>query len=159
MSAVLQAACPAIRPLAETDIRRVMTIERRAYQFPWSEAIFYDCLRVGYGCWALEYEARLAAYGVMSVSAGEAHILNLCVDPDYQRIGLGRRLLLHLLRAARRHNANTSFIEVRPSNFAAIRLYLDNGFAEVGARRNYYQTSYGREDALILARTVTGADA
>lgn len=159
MSAVLQAACPAIRPLSETDIRQVMAIERRAYQFPWSEAIFYDCLRVGYGCWALEYEARLAAYGVMSVSAGEAHILNLCVDPDYQRIGLGRRLLLHLLRAARRHNANTSFIEVRPSNFAAIRLYLDHGFAEVGARRNYYQTSYGREDALILARTVTGADA
>ncbi len=158
MSAVIKAAPCLIRPLAETDLGRVMAIEQRAYQFPWRKAIFQDCLRVGYGCWALEYDQALTAYGVMSVSAGEAHILNLCVDPDYQRIGLGRRLLLHLLQAARRHNANTSFIEVRPTNFAAIKLYLANGFAEVGARRNYYPARRGREDALILARTLTGVD-
>lgn len=153
MSAVIKEGECYIRPMQGEDIAAIMEIETRAYEFPWSEVIFQDCLRVGYCCWVLERDDELVAYGVMSVAVGESHILNLCVNPDYQAIGLGRMLLIHLLEVAQSHNANMTFLEVRPSNFSAIKLYLGMGFDEIGLRRNYYPAKAGREDALIFART------
>lgn len=158
MSAVIKEASLHIRPMSEEDFEFVMDIEKRVYDFPWSETIFQDCLRVGYCCWVLEHDDVLVAYGVMSVAVGESHILNLCVHPDYQSIGLGKMLLTHLLDLTQEHNASMTFLEVRPSNFAAIKLYLDMGFDEIGMRRNYYPAKIGREDALILARTVLRDD-
>ena len=87
----------------------------------------------------------------MSVAAGESHILNLSVDPDMQRRGVGTRLMKHFVQLARRHNADTVMLEVRPSNAGAVRLYEKLGFNEVGVRRNYYPAPDGREDALLLA--------
>jgi [ribosomal protein S18]-alanine N-acetyltransferase len=158
MSAVIKEAECHIRPMSEEDIELIMDIEKCVYDFPWTETIFQDCLRVGYCCWILERGDNLVAYGVMSVAVGESHILNLCVHPDYQSIGLGRMLLMHLLELAQEHNANMTFLEVRPSNFTAIKLYLDSGFDEIGMRRDYYPAKMGREDALILARTVLRDD-
>lgn len=153
MSTVIKEAEFVIRQMSEEDFELIMDIEKCVYDFPWSETIFQDCLRVGYCCWVLERGRVLLAYGVMSVAGGESHILNLCVHPDHQSIGLGKMLLMHLLDLSLEHNANMTFLEVRPSNFAAISLYLDMGFDEIGMRRNYYPTKIGREDALILART------
>jgi [ribosomal protein S18]-alanine N-acetyltransferase len=153
VSAVVKDAELYIRPMQEEDVDHIMAIETRAYEFPWSNTIFQDCLRVGYCSWVLERDGALAAYGVMSVAVGESHILNLCVDPDYQSLGLGRMLLTRLLEVAQDHDANMTFLEVRPSNFAAIKLYLDMGFDEIGMRRNYYPAKMGREDALIFAKS------
>ena len=94
----------------------------------------------------------------MSVAVGESHILNLCVHPDHQSKGLGTMLLVHLLQIAVERNANMTFLEVRPSNFSAIKMYVGQGFDEIGVRRNYYPAKIGREDALILARTVVRGD-
>jgi [ribosomal protein S18]-alanine N-acetyltransferase len=137
--------------MREADLPQVMEIERRAYAFCWTEGIFRDCLRVGYACWLVELEGQIQAYGVMSVGAGEAHILNLCVSPAVRRQGYGRKVLSHLLNLARRMRADTALLEVRPSNEAALRLYRSIGFNEVGIRRDYYPDHNGREDALILA--------
>ncbi|MCB1744924.1 MAG: ribosomal protein S18-alanine N-acetyltransferase [Gammaproteobacteria bacterium] len=142
----------ALRPMLETDVLNVLKVERAAYQFPWSEGIFRDCLRVGYCCWVLEFDSRIRGFGIMQVVAGEAHILNLCIDPSLHNRGLGRRLLEQLLQLAARHRANTTFLEVRPSNPAARRLYANAGFNEVGTRRGYYPAAHGREDAIIMAR-------
>jgi ribosomal-protein-alanine N-acetyltransferase len=87
----------------------------------------------------------------MSVAAGESHILNLTVNPDAHRRGIGGKLLKHFLQLAARHDADTVMLEVRPSNMAAIRLYEKIGFNEIGRRRNYYPAKEGREDALLLA--------
>ncbi len=144
----------ALRPMREADLEAVMGIEEAAYRFGWSRGIFADCLRVGYSCWVLEEARRVEAYGIMSTGAGEAHILNICVRPQRQRQGLGRRMLEHLIVVARRHRTDTVFLEVRPSNKGAIRLYDDMGFNQVGLRRNYYPAANGREDALIFARTL-----
>jgi len=141
-----------MRPMTEADLPRVMEIERAAYEFPWTEGIFRDCLRVGYCCWVLEEAGRLRGYGIMSVGAGEAHLLNLCIAPEAQRRGLGRRLLRHLLALARYHGAATVLLEVRKSNRRALRLYRGMGFREIGLRRGYYPAAQGREDALVLAR-------
>ena len=157
MSAVVKQPSLEFRPMVDPDLVTVLSIERAAYGFPWTRAIFQDCLRVGYCCWVLERASEIAGYGVMSVAAGESHILNLCVDPAVQRIGLGRQILLHLLEVARKHRADTAFLEVRPSNAAAKRLYLSAGFDEVGMRRNYYPAVNGREDAIIMARNLRHA--
>ncbi len=134
------------------DLDAVLSIERCAYPYPWTEVIFRDCLRVGYSCWIAECSEGVVAYTVLSIAAGEAHLLNLCVDPSRQREGIGRRLLRHVLRLAREHGANTLFLEVRPSNDAAVSLYRDAGFVEVGTRRDYYPArGLKREDAMVLA--------
>jgi ribosomal-protein-alanine N-acetyltransferase len=143
-----------LRPMRSADLTAVMAIEERAYEFPWSCGVFEDCLRVGYCCWICEDEWHLYGYGVMSVGAAECHILNLCIAPASQGQGLGRHLMDHLLHLGRRHDADTAFLEVRPSNQAAIQLYLSMGFNEVGMRRAYYPARKGREDALILARSL-----
>lgn len=151
MSAVVAGHGTRIRPLVASDVPAVMAIEERAYSFPWTEGIFRDCLRVGYCCWCYEVDGDLHGYGVMSVAAGESHILNLTVDPEMQRRGVGTRMMKHFVQLARRHNADTVMLEVRPSNVGAIRLYEKLGFNEIGVRRNYYPAPDGREDALLLA--------
>jgi ribosomal-protein-alanine N-acetyltransferase len=139
-----------IRPMAESDVAEVVTIERSSYQFPWSEGIFRDCLRVGYVCRVVTVGKQVIGYGVMSVGAGEAHILNLCVGGAYRSQGLGKRLLEYLLERGAAAGMAEAFLEVRPSNTIAIRLYLSLGFEQVGTRRGYYQAVGGREDAAVL---------
>lgn len=151
MSAILARQGSGIRPLAIADLDAVMDIESRAYDFPWTQGIFRDCLRVGYCCWCYENDGLIQGYGVMSVAAGESHILNLSVRPESQRQGIGSKLMKHFLQLARRHDADIVMLEVRPSNVSAISLYEKMGFNEIGVRRNYYPADAGREDALLLA--------
>lgn len=143
---------PEIRPMHELDVPMVVAIERSAYQFPWSEGIFRDCLRVGYICRLVEVGSDIAGYGIMSIGAGEAHILNVCVRDDYRERGLARKVLLYLLDRARAAGMYEAFLEVRPSNTTAARLYHTLGFEQVGVRRGYYQATNGREDAAVLRR-------
>lgn len=154
MSAVLQDPLLEFRPMTDADLAAVMEIELTAYTHPWSEGIFQDCLRVGYCCWVLTRGNEIIAYGVMSVAAGECHLLNLCVKPELQNQGYGALMLDFLLGLAGKHQADTAFLEVRPSNIFAIKLYQHAGFDEVGIRRNYYPAEFGREDAIILARSL-----
>ena len=141
-----------IRPMMEIDLSEVALIEQQSYAFPWSENIFRDCLRVGYTCRALDLSGRIIGYGVMSLGAGEAHILNVCVGEEFRNLGFGRRLLEHLLERAAASGVAEAFLEVRPSNLAAIRLYQRLGFEQIGIRRGYYQAPDGREDAIVLKR-------
>lgn len=152
MAARLDPAEFALRPMRESDIEGVLEVERAAYENPWTEGIFRDCLRVGYCCWLAEDAAGPAAYLMLSVGAGEAHLLNLCVAPWHERRGLGRRMLRQALHLARDHGAKRVFLEVRPSNTRALQLYQRSGFTKVGTRRGYYPRSDGgREDAVVLA--------
>jgi ribosomal-protein-alanine N-acetyltransferase len=143
-----------IRPMRESELDAVVRIERAAYDFPWTEGIFRDCLRVHYICRVVEIDSVLAGYGIMSVGAGEAHLLNVCIADVYRCRGIGRRLLGHLLQMAAAAGAREAFLEARPSNTAAIRLYQSLGFLQIGVRRGYYQASEGREDAIVLRRDI-----
>jgi ribosomal-protein-alanine N-acetyltransferase len=143
-----------IRGMQEADIAPVLRIERASYAFPWTEGIFRDCLRVNYTCRVAEIGVVTVGYGILSVAAGEAHLLNLCVTDAYRCRGIGRRLLSHLLLAAGGAGAKEAFLEARPSNACAIRLYQSLGFAQIGMRRGYYQAVDGREDAIVLKRRI-----
>lgn len=140
-----------LRPMAAEDLREVMVNERLAYPYPWTEQIFLDCLNAHYSCWVAEKQSQMLGHAVLTVAAGESHILNVCVNPATQGTGLGRLLVVHLLEVAKARQANTVFLEVRPSNKVAYNLYISLGFNEVGHRKNYYPAESGKEDALIMA--------
>ena len=146
------AEAPALlRPMRAGDLEAVLEIETDAYPFPWSRGIFEDCLRVDHPAWVLHREGRIIGYGVLSVAAGEAHVLNLCIDPALQGRGHGRHLLRALVHLARGRGARQLFLEVRPSNRGALALYESEGFNEIGRRPRYYPARGGREDALVMA--------
>lgn len=152
MNALVKAEIAALRPMREHDLAQIAATEARAYEFPWTLGIFTDCVRAGYCCWSLTLDDCVMGYGIMTVAADEAHILNLCVDPAHQRRGYAQQLLEHLLTIAQRHHATIVFLEVRPSNHPARALYARNGFDQIAVRRGYYPAAAGREDALVLGK-------
>lgn len=152
MSAALESPALRVRAMTEADLDAVWDIERRAYVYPWSRGILIDCLRVPYECDVVEQDGRIVGYSVMSLAADEAHLLNLCLDPAVHGRGLGRLMLEHVTGVAEARRARVIFLEVRPSNTRAIKLYLSAGFRRVGVRPNYYRAADGREDALVLAQ-------
>ena len=140
-----------LRPMREEDLVAVQSIESRAYEFPWSIGIFRDCLRAEYPAWVMHDHGRVEGYFLMSIAAGEAHVLNVCVAPELQGQGHGRKMLQALVHIARGRGVERIFLEVRPSNHGAIRLYHREGFNEIGRRPRYYPARDGREDALVMA--------
>jgi ribosomal-protein-alanine N-acetyltransferase len=141
-----------VRRMQLADLPDVLRNERLGYMHPWTEGIFRDCLRNGQECWLLMSSNLNVGHGILSIAAGESHLLNVCVHPDFQGHGFGRILVEHILERARAGKASTIFLEVRPSNVAACELYDKLGFNEVGVRENYYPSKVGREDALVLAK-------
>ena len=133
------------------DLGAVSALESAAYDFPWSAGIFADCIRAGHPCWVLCVDGAVVGYGVLSVAAGEAHVLNICIDQNHRSQGLGRHLLGRLLDICRWNGAERIFLEVRPSNPVAIQLYESIGFHEIGRRPRYYPARDGREDAIVMA--------
>ena len=141
-----------VRAMVHDDLSQVSHIERRSYDFPWSQGVFRDCLLAGYQCLVIVRDEAVVGYGILSVAAGEAHILNLCVDPDYRQIGYGERLLDEIIGVARDADVKQIFLEVRPSNTGALSLYRKKGFHQIAHRPAYYQASRGREDAAVLMK-------
>jgi len=141
---------PLVRPLWADDLDDVMKIEQASYPFPWTEGIFRDCIRAGYACFGLQLDGDLVGYAVYNWGAGESHLLNLCIHPDRRRHGYGWMLLEHSISHARSLGCQVMYLEVRPSNVDAAKLYRKRGFSEVGTRPAYYQSEGGREDATLM---------
>lgn len=142
--------------MSEALLPAVMDIEERAYPWPWTLGMFRDSLNSGYLCHVLADAGQLLGYTVIYVAVGECHILNICVEPEKHGKGLGRMLLRHALECAIDHGAEQAFLEVRPSNTAAIRLYESMGFVQVGLRKDYYPAGDLREDALVYQLDLGG---
>jgi ribosomal-protein-alanine N-acetyltransferase len=154
MSALLETSIPQFRPMVPEDVDRLILIERAAYPFPWTRGNFVDCLISGYSCWVAEVDGEVVSYSILMVGAGEGHVLNCCVAPDWQGQGLGRMMMQRLMAGAPAYGADCLFLEVRPSNTKAINLYDSLGFETVGLRRHYYPADHGREDALVMRYTL-----
>ena len=149
---------PLIRRLTTADVDKVYTIEQRAYPFPWTRDIFVDCLRVGYACFGLQIGKELAGYTIFSWAAGEAHLLNLCVHPEWQSRGYGSLLLEYTISHVARLEIDAIFLEVRESNPRATTLYKKRGFKVIGHRRSYYQAGDKREDAIVMQLVLRQGD-
>lgn len=140
--------------MSHHDIEQVLDIEQAAYDFPWSANVFAECLKAGYVCRVCFDNDAMVGYGIMSMGAGECHIMNLCVHPLRHGNGYGSLLMSDLLEIAGRSNTHMAFLEVRISNNKAHALYQQLGFNEIGIRKNYYPARRGREDAYVLAKTL-----
>lgn len=141
-----------LRKMRHNDLPSVLEIETKNYNFPWSEGTFKDCLKsMHYSCWVCEELDEVVGFSILSTGAGEAHIMNICVNPDIHKQGVGSKLLENMIGLASK-KAETIFLEVRPSNKAAVLLYEKRGFNKIGVRKSYYPSVNGsREDAVILA--------
>jgi len=141
---------PRYRRMTADDLDTVVAIENEVYPHPWTRGNFRDSLAAGYHCLIMELAGEIAGYSVVSIGAGEAHLLNLSIAAQWQRRGLGREMLRFMIELARDCFVHKIFLEVRPSNLAGRALYADAGFIEVATRRGYYPGPVGREDAVIM---------
>lgn len=148
----------AILRMAEHDLLEVVEIEEQAGLSKWGWAAYYaemqgenrDLMLVARPSRSsiIEY-SPIAGYIIARETAGELHINNFAVRPEYRRRGIGGALLAQVLKEARRRKASAAFLEVRSANHAAQALYEKSGFRAIARRANYY--SEPQEDAVVMS--------
>jgi ribosomal-protein-alanine N-acetyltransferase len=153
MSAVLKLEHK-FRPMQMDDVDVLMRIEPHIYSHPWTRGNFVDSLNSGYSAWVLLRGQEIIGYALMMMVLDEAHLLNLSIAKSYQKQGLGRLLLEHMINISKNHRAANMFLEVRATNVSAIALYENTGFNEMAIRRGYYPAANGREDAVLMGLAV-----
>lgn len=151
MSAVFKTVEAGFEPMTDARLDEVVAIERRAYDHPWTRGNFADSLRSGYQAQLLTAGGTVLGYFVAMRGVDEVHLLNITVDPQYQRQGWGRVMLDALALWARSQGAQWLWLEVRTSNARAQQVYQRHGYRRVGERKNYYPAQHGREDAIVMS--------
>jgi ribosomal-protein-alanine N-acetyltransferase len=139
-----------LRAMQVDDLDAVMAIEPHIYSHPWTRGNFSDSLNSGHSAWVLAQNNKIIGYALLMIVLDEAHLLNLSIAKIYQKQGLGRFLLEHMLDISKKYQAVNMFLEVRASNVSALALYENMGFNEMAVRRNYYPAMNGREDAILM---------
>lgn len=139
--------------MSEAGLDEVMAVELRAYPFPWTRGNFRDALRSGnHARLVRDGQGRLLGYYVVMLGVDEAHLLNLTVEPDAQRRGLGAQMLQALCDWCMEGGLAQVWLEVREHNAGARRLYERAGFRPVGVRPRYYPAAHGQREAAIVMR-------
>lgn len=152
MSALPTPAEAAFEPMTEPQLARVVALEQRVYEHPWTHGNFVDSLRAGYHARMLVAGAELIGYYVAMKGVDEVHLLNITVAPEHQSQGWGHLMLDALALWSRAEAAQWLWLEVRASNTRAQRLYERHGYHRVGERRHYYPAGRGRrEDAVVMS--------
>ncbi|MFY9488939.1 MAG: ribosomal protein S18-alanine N-acetyltransferase [Solirubrobacterales bacterium] len=140
-----------LRRMELSDIADALQIEKRCFPTPWSSAMFVlELSKASSICLAVTRDDELVAYMITARYAQVWHVMNVSVDPDVRRLGLGTTLLRELFRLADSERTHYT-LEVRASNDAAIKMYERSGFRAAGIRPGYYADN--REDALIMWRS------
>lgn len=145
-----------LREMKIDDVERVHAIDQLSFSLPWSERSFRFELTENRNSsvWVAEIDGEEGAPPVVIgmivvwIVLDEAHIATLAVHPDCRKLGAGRRLLTHGLRASAERGAQIAYLEVRKSNLAAQALYESFAFEVVGERKRYYKDN--QEDALLM---------
>ena len=138
----------------EQDIDIALDIERESNPFPWTVRNFKDCIEKGYYSLVLKEGMKVIGFAILSVSTEESHLLNIGLTASKRGQGLGKELLEKIIMAAEVMGSKKIFLEVRISNVIAIDLYKTSGFKEIGLRKNYYRTKEGREDAILMSKSL-----
>lgn len=143
-----------IRAMQMADVDHVFQIETCAYEFPWSRSLIEQAIISSKHKVVLELNGTVAGYAILSFVVGEAELLNLCIAPEFQGQKLSHILLDHIIEDAKRQGNDDMYLEVRESNSSARGLYAAHDFNEIGRRKNYYPTKSGKEDAILMARSL-----
>lgn len=140
-----------IRRMIEADLEQVTAIDQTSFSLPWPERSFRYELTDNFTSrsWVAEMDSRVVALMVGWMIVDELHVATIATHPDYRTRGIGKKLLLHALHAARDEGATRSFLEVREGNAVAIQMYRSLGFVEDGRRKEYYKDN--NEDAILMS--------
>jgi ribosomal-protein-alanine N-acetyltransferase len=162
MSAVLRDE-RLLLPMTLKQLDAVLAIELLVYPFPWTRGNFIDSLAASYPSQVLYGpQGELLGYFIAMEGVDELHLLNITVAPGVQGRGHARFMLDELCALARAKQARQIWLEVRESNLRARAVYERYGFSHIGLRRGYYPAARnthasGREDAVVMSLTLTGA--
>ena len=149
-------------PYGPEHLPAVLALEDACFAAPWSEQLLREEAQPRSHAWNLvvRVDGAVRAFLFNWVVLDEMHLLNLTVAPPHQRRGHARALLDALQAEASTHGMASLWLEVRPSNERARRLYAARGFEEVGLRRAYYPAPHGRrEDAVVMRLQLAGGRA
>lgn len=138
----------------KTSLSRLIKIENNCKKSPWTRKMLQQSLEADH-VWTVKIDSSIIGFIIFSTVLDEMNILNICIDPEYQRQGHGQFLLQQVIDYARKQRLKNIYLEVRISNNRAIKLYHKLGFKNLSIRKNYYPTNDSREDAIVLAFQLT----
>jgi len=142
-----------IREAAESDIQRILEIERAAISPPWTHGGLLSEIYNDDSLFALATQGdAVIGFIILRRTADEGELLQIAVDAAHRHSGAADKLMGAAMCWARDHWISSVYLEVRESNDAAIALYAKHGFEKVGQRREYYTEP--AEGAVIMARAI-----
>ena len=140
-------------PMRVKDLDMIYELEKKSYDFAWSDAVLKDCLFNKYDCYVAG-DDNILGYMISKITNQDSHILNLTIDSDYRGLGIGSSLLDLMIKECKLHRSEYIYLEVRLSNTIARNLYQKFGFRSIGVRKNYYKNKSGREDAIVYRKNL-----
>ena len=139
-----------ISGISFNDIDQILAIENKINKFPWSRANFLSSLNAGHKAMSLIFNDSIIGYTFFYIVDTDAHLLNISIKRSFQKQGMGKKLLTHVIGYAKLSGATMMFLEVAVSNLNAIAFYEKLGFIGDSYRYNYYGTK-DKEDALLMS--------
>lgn len=144
---------PAIRLMEKQDIDLLISLEAEIFPDPWPAEAFIEGLEdKSHTFLVAEIEDRVAGYASYHIEMGEARLTNLAIVPEFRRKKIAKKILEYILEIAKKAKCKYIFLDVRPTNTAAISLYSRYGFYEAYRRPEYYFNP--TEDALVLVKNL-----
>lgn len=135
--------------MARRHLPEILEIEQLCFTETWREVDFLRLIDLPDALCLVAMESGMViGYSCLWVVIESSELGNLAVHPDFQRLGVGARLLERNLDVCRKRGVAAVFLEVRASNQRAISLYERYGFQRIGLRKRYYSKPV--EDAVIM---------
>jgi ribosomal-protein-alanine N-acetyltransferase len=143
--------------MLETDIPEIDRLEKQIFTDPWPSSAFRDIfVNDEIKAVVVEINEEIVAYAVYTIGFGESRLANIAVTSDYRRKSIAKTLLNNIFKIVKEADCEYIFLDVRPSNLAAINLYKKFGFTELYQKPNYYHSP--KEDVLVMLKRLREED-
>ncbi|MEE9442266.1 MAG: ribosomal protein S18-alanine N-acetyltransferase [candidate division Zixibacteria bacterium] len=145
---------PQIKEMVLEDLPEILRLERELFSDPWPELAFIEDIESNFSYpFVAHIDNEIIGYAILWIGVEEGHLTNIAVDKKYQRKSVAKKLLSFILRFAWENELKQIFLEVRPSNTAAVTLYESYGFKNLAIQRSYYNNP--SEDCLMMKKDLT----
>jgi ribosomal-protein-alanine N-acetyltransferase len=139
-----------------TDIEPILKIDQDSFRLPWSHILFENELLQQQSCnWVVrstepQNGTPIIGYAVLRLITNELHIFRIAVTPTWRRQGIASWVIKQCFSKGLEVGAKSVYLEVRPSNIPAVKLYYKLGFETIATWPNYYTDT--KEDALVMKK-------
>ena len=142
-----------IRPIQHSDVDAVYAIEERSFPYPFTREIFEAIIGRHPFHGLIAEDGIVVGYIIFSIIVDESELLTVAVDGPHRRKGIARGLIDAMFSFGKKAGVKNFYLEVRPSNETAIKLYSSYGFSKVGLRKGYYKDN--NEDAIVMKKCLS----